>query len=747
MRAPAVRALLYGDVDLNLIDGSAIWLQSIAETFTRAGCRVTVLLKAPIRTTRLTDPIAALPGVTLVKPFEDELLPGLSRTLSPNQAATLLTRLDQGQPFDLICLRGYRLVKRVIGEEALRGRLWTYLTDIPHSPYDLTAGDVEDLTAVARASRYLLCQTEELRTFLETSVPAACGRSVLFPPVIPDLPDVPPRQATGLAQPVKLVYTGKFAPNWNTLQMTEIPAALAGRGISAELHMVGDKIHDDPNDPTFSDRMGRALRTTPGVVWHGGRPRQEAMAIAAGCDIGLGWRSPALDASLEMSTKVLEFGAQGLPVVLNRTPAHEELLGRDYPFFVQQFADVLDVVQAAVRDPAVHLAGARACRVAAERFTLTRAAERVRGFLARAFPRVEALAIRSAPLKVVVAGHDLKFFTPLLHYLQALPGVEARVDQWSALAVHDPKHSEELLAWADVVICEWCGPNAVWYSRRKQDHQRLLVRLHRFELYAHYPGQVAIDAVDQVICVSPHYAELTRTITGWPAGKVVSIPNWVDDLLFDRSKLPGAVAHLGMIGIAPARKRLDLGLDVLEALRRVDPRFTLFVKTKMPWEYWWIWKLDEERAHYRDVFRRIQTSPRLRHAVVFDSFGPDVAAWLRKVGFVLSTSDDESFHLSPAEGMASGAVPVVRHWPGAETIYDRRWLHAGPAEMAEAIAHMANSGQWREIAARAQEQLRSSYSLDRVCRQWAAILTVDPTPVRPDAEVPVWPAVGAPVEL
>ena len=37
---------------------------------------------------------------------------------------------------------------------------------------------------------------------------------------------------------------------------------------------------------------------------------------------------------------------------------------------------------------------------------------------------------------------------------------------------------------------------------------------------------------------------------------------------------------------------------------------------------------------------------------------------LRGVDWVLSTSDDESFHLSPAEGMASGAVPAVLPWPG-----------------------------------------------------------------------------------
>ena len=53
---------------------------------------------------------------------------------------------------------------------------------------------------------------------------------------------------------------------------------------------------------------------------------------------------------------------------------------------------------------------------------------------------------------------------------------------WEALSVHDVSTSESMAAWADVVICEWAGPNAVWYSRNKRPGQRLIVRLHRFEL-------------------------------------------------------------------------------------------------------------------------------------------------------------------------------------------------------------------------------------------------------------------------
>ena len=120
------------------------------------------------------------------------------------------------------------------------------------------------------------------------------------------------------------------------------------------------------------------------------------------------------------------------------------------------------------------------------------------------------------------------------------------------------------------------------------------------------------------------------------------------------------------------------------------------MKSKLPWDLPWIWNRTEERESFEGLFRRIRRSPALASAVVFDPAGPDVASWLRRVGFVLSTSDDESFHLAPAEGMASGAVPALLGWPGADTIYDRRWIHASPSAMAAKIAQIVDEGRWEE---------------------------------------------------
>jgi len=726
------RAIVYGDVNLNILDGSAIWVQSMAEALSGAGVEVRVLLKAPVETDRLVAPLRTMPDVTVIDPFAARMAP-TSSPLSADAAVSLLERLDSEQRADLIVVRGLRLASAAAQSPALHGRLWTYLTDIPQSPLDMDDDQRERLGIIARASRWMLCQTDELRSLIEATVPGASGRCVIWSPIVP-APEIDvPARTTPAGRPLRLVYTGKFAPLWRTLEMTRLPALLADQGIDAEVHMVGDKIHDVPQDPDWSIRMREALESTPGVIWHGGMPRQQAMALAASGDLGLSWRAPEMDASLELSTKVLEFGALGVPVLLNRTPMHESLLGDDYPFFVATEADIAAACAEAVRDADLLADVSQRITHSVAPYRMEAATERLADIVERTFPPApvaldRAVQTMGRPLRVGVASHDLKFFTRIQEHLAGLDGIDLRLDHWDALSVHDTATSEALVAWADVVICEWAGPNLVWYSRHKRSGQRLITRLHRFELEAGWLGDVRADAIDQVVCVSPYYAQLTAERTGWPAERIVVIPNWVDVEQFDRPKLDGAEFTLGMIGISPHRKRPDLGVDILARLRRRDRRFRLAVKSKLPWDYWWIWRKTEERAEAERLFHRLHDDPLVSGAVTFDGFGGDVASWLRRVGWVLSTSDDESFHLAPAEGMASGAVPALLPWPGADTIYDTRWIHADPAAAADAIYAAVRDGQWESDRERARDQVRASFPLDAVCDTWALILVEDLSP-------------------
>src|SRR4029077_13731126 len=95
----------------------------------------------------------------------------------------------------------------------------------------------------------------------------------------------------------------------------------------------------------YAEAVTQALGSTPGLTWHGAVTRARTAEIVASCDIALSYRDVKMDRSLELSTKVLEYGSLGVPVLLNRNPMHERLLGEDYPLF----ANSLDEAEAALR--------------------------------------------------------------------------------------------------------------------------------------------------------------------------------------------------------------------------------------------------------------------------------------------------------------------------------------------------------------------------------------------------------------
>ncbi len=719
-----VRIAVYGDMNLNVIDGSSIWLQSVVTALSRQPRNaVTVVLRAGEQRDLLTAPLRRLPGVTVVSPVDEGRVPGPE--MSRNQALDELERLDAQQRFDLFILRGFALSRGAAARKSrvLAGRMCPYLTDIPQRPEELTPEVVDQLKAIAAASRYLLCQTEALRTHLESWIPGIAGKAILLEPMIPDqLPARCPAPAPlADGEPLRLIYVGKYAPLWNTLEMTQATAELRAAGMAVELHMIGDKIHRPRDDAGWYERMERALTGTPGVHWHHARSREETLAMLADHHVALGWRAPGLDDSMELSTKLLEYGAVGIPALVNRTPMHEELLGADYPLFAGSRAE-FDRVVAAARDPAVRRLAVERCAAASRGFASSAVGARLQAYIDRAVPRRDLRASGRPPLRVLVPCHDFKFFGRIQEHLAGIRGVELRLDAWRQIDQHDTARSQELLDWADVILCEWCANNAVWYSRHLKPGKKLLVRLHRFELFGQYVQDLDLSKVDRIAFVGDYYRDEAITRLGWPRDKLTVIPNWVDTRMLDRPKHQGACFNLGFIGFVPRLKRLDRALTVLERLRAVDERFQLHVKGKPAWEHWWIWHKPEEESYYRELFQRINTSPLLQGAVHFDGFGADVAAWLRKIGFVLSTSDLESFHLAAAEGMASRAVALMLPWGGVEAIYPGEWILPDEDRMAATILDLVDAGAWEPDGERARKHIEASYTVERVCADWERLV-------------------------
>jgi glycosyltransferase involved in cell wall biosynthesis len=290
------------------------------------------------------------------------------------------------------------------------------------------------------------------------------------------------------------------------------------------------------------------------------------------------------------------------------------------------------------------------------------------------------------PARLLLAGHSLDFCGPIALRARR-SGAMVREDLWRTHGAHDEGTSAAALAWADVVLCEWCLGNAVWYSRHKRPGQRLLVRFHRMELDTSYPAEVDLEQVDAMVFVAQHVMERACERFGWDVEdpKLRLLPNGVALRLLHRDKVPEARSALGMIGYVPRLKRLDLALDILESLRLQDDRYRLLVKGREPWEYEWMSGRSEECAFYETLWQRLDGSPSLREAVSFEPFGNDVPAFLQRTGWILSTSEVEGHSVATAEGMASGSVPVVLERPGAADQYEKRWVHADPTNAAQAI--------------------------------------------------------------
>lgn len=306
-----------------------------------------------------------------------------------------------------------------------------------------------------------------------------------------------------------------------------------------------------------------------------------------------------------------------------------------------------------------------------------------------------------APLSVGVLGHKLTFIDELAGALARKTGSHVQLDEWKYLSgPSDKNRAESILSESDVIIGEWARPNNVWIQDNAPAEKPLIVRAHRYEVTTDFPRAIDIERFRAAVVIVPWVGRVLVQEFGWPAEKIVYIPNFVNNSYFRRRKLPGSNFTLGMVGITPHLKRLDLALDLLKELRRIDPRFNLRVRggdpTKHPH-----WTTDPAmREQWGSIQARMRFDPYIRDGLHFDEEGRDMAGWFQQIGFILSTSDLEGSHVALAEGVVSGAIPIARRWPGIETLWPESVIHD---EFDEAVAFISKCSEptvFQEVSAK-----------------------------------------------
>lgn len=649
-----MKLLVYADVNLNIMDGSSVWLAELLRLLSSdVRLQIDFLRKAPHQGGPLNAQVDELDRLNCIEKSP--------RPMKTDEVVAAIRELDDEKNYDRVFVRGsIALGKELI--KSLSGRLAFYTLEPFQRLEELTNTDKKEIGEILNATAFSVVQSQRMKTSYskEFNVPEA--NIFILPPLIPPIMENPSFRNQGN----RLCYTGKFSEEWGTPGLVETFKKVQQQLPYAKLNIAGNKFHGDVGG--HKEAIQRFFEQCPAVNWVGVVSRQESIQLSRNSDIGFALRSDVIDNdnSQELSTKLFEYMSAGKPVLLRPTKVHKELLGEDYPLFASTVDEAAEKAVAAFTDIQLYELAAQMSYKAYKRYARSANHNEIINWLFKGTKRT-----------ILFAGHDLKFITRVIEFYEEEKDWNVLIDQWQGHTKHNESESYGLLAQADVIFCEWALGNIEWYSKHKMSGQKLIVRAHRQEIERlDYFDRCNHQNIDYYIFIAPYRYEEFVSKAGLNRCKAKMIFNYVDVNKFALPKHPEAKHTLGMLGILPWGKRLDLAFELLKNLKVAGHTdFKLCIKSKMPEELPWMKNPphDAQLRQYEALFEEIKNSP-YAEDVIFSGHGNDVAEWFQNVGYVLSMSDYEGSHQAVAEGMASGAVPLILPWEGADTVYPKEFV-------------------------------------------------------------------------
>lgn len=668
-----IKGLIYGDINLNIIDGSSIWLTSLINVLgINPNINIDLLLKTPITKMDVVNSIENYNNIRKIDPYKSIR----KNRLEPEDAHVIIKDKDKIENYDFIFLRGFDICVEVSKSKEFKEKLICYITNYEHDKSKITYEEKCMLRNVYNNCRYYCVQTKEARESIKDILDIEDDdKFIILNPMIPDYNE---EMKIGINRNNTLIYSGKFSKDWYTKEILDEFLKLKEVNKEVKLKVVGNLFRNDLNE--VKDEIINEFRSNKSITWIEGTSRTESNRLIEEADIGIGWRSENIDNdnSVELSTKVLEYCRAGKPIILRRIKMYEEMFGKDYELFVDKESDFVDKVNELLNDSVLYRKCAQKVYKVGKYYTFKESYKRLHEKL---------IKLKRNKKNILFAGHDLKFINDFIENLRINDNYNIKIDQWKGHNSHDEIYSRECLEWADVIFCEWGLGNAKWYSNNKKVWQKLIVRMHLQERDTPYYKEFNMENIDRFIAISPYIYEEFAYKMGVPREKMRMIYNFINtDKFKNNLKMSDSKYNLGIVGVCPSRKRLDRAINILEKLVEKDNRYKLYIKGKKPEEYEWLMKRESEKKYYDEIYSQIEEKG-LKDNVIFDGHGSDMNEWFRKIGYILSTSEFESFHMAPAEGMATGCVPIIFNWEGADTIHSSEFIVKNEDEAINVISN------------------------------------------------------------
>lgn len=268
-----------------------------------------------------------------------------------------------------------------------------------------------------------------------------------------------------------------------------------------------------------------------------------------------------------------------------------------------------------------------------------------------------------------------------------------------------PERIAQMSGWADLVWFEWCDQLLIHASHQTKGRP-IVCRIHSYEVFTDMPGKVNWPQVDQLIFVNDSVRQLFERQVRCTTPRTV-IHNGVDT---DRYVIPPEkprTKKIASVGFINYKKNPALLLYCFKKIHEYDPSYSLHIAGTFQ---------DSRYQLYFEHFLKQHPLP-----VVFDGWVSDMPAWYADKDFVISTSLFESFHYSIAEGMASGLLPLVHDWYGAENLYPREYLFSDP-DKCLALLQRLESADRRALQEQNRRHIIDRFDTGDTCRQVAHLL-------------------------
>lgn len=283
------------------------------------------------------------------------------------------------------------------------------------------------------------------------------------------------------------------------------------------------------------------------------------------------------------------------------------------------------------------------------------------------------------------------FFTDFIPYLQ---------DEYEVKIFNRGEKEEfyQMLHDTDVAWFEW-GNELIAQHSKAPKMCKYIVRLHSYEMFTPYPAVIDWSKIDKLIFVSDVVKQICIQKFNIPKRIITLIPNGIniDKFIIPKNKKYNKkVAYVGNLNY---KKGPMLLLQAFKAIYDYDPNFEFYIAGKH----------QDERInlYFQGIIKR------LPFKIHYTSWTDNVAEYLKDKDYIISTSLFESFQYSVAEGMASGCIPLIHAWLGADKIYPDDHVFFDTKECVDIIRKFENAKQKNKIRQNMREWIADRYSFEK----------------------------------